>query len=247
MPKRKTSDWSPDNTLVLILGLGLDEWADEEDPNWGRHATMAEFFRQAGVPDDQLLFWEDEAGHPDRLRKKLPEFLQNSDEDTLFIFYYAGHGIHEEDDDFYFCHPHTDDWLSGPELFDIIEDNFEGWQVLLTADCCYSGAIAREVAERETDYGYAALTSSTSTISSTGNWTFSDCLLSALRGEATLDADGDGTISFQEVADHVVARMRDEEKQPADFQVNDGFESSFRLAIVKELNRARGATPKVPA
>jgi hypothetical protein len=228
-------DWSPANTLVLVLGLGLGDWADDANPDWRRHATLAEFFTRAGVPGDQLLFWEDEAGHPDRFREALPTFLQNSDEETMFIFYYAGHGSHDEGDDFYFCHPDTEDWVSRAELFTIVEENFNGWQVLLMADCCYSGSLAREIEGRETEYGYAALTSSTSDIESTGNWTFTDCVLAALRGESAIDADSNGAISFQELADHVVARMRDVEEQPADYQVNDGFDPSFRLALVKGL------------
>lgn len=238
-PPMAKKDWSPANTLVLILGLGLNDWADEDDPSWRRHATLARFFKKAGVPADQVLLWEDDDGDTEKLRENLPTFLQNSDENTMFIFYYAGHGSKEEDDDFYFCHPTAEEWVSRAELFQIIEDNFNGYQVLLMADCCYSGALAREVESRETEYYYAALTSATDDITSTGNWTFTDCILSALRGDASIDADNDGTISFQELADHIVKQMRDVEKQPADFQVNDGFDASFRLAVVKGLDRGK--------
>jgi hypothetical protein len=145
----------------------------------------------------------------------------------------------EEGDDFYFCHPTAEESISRAELFDMIEGNFNGYQVLLMADACHSGALAREVATRETEYYYAALASATSDVSSTGNWTFTDCILAALRGDARIDADADGTISFQELADHVIAQMRDVEEQPADYQVNDGFDASFRLSVVKGLGRGK--------
>ena len=47
-------DWKPSSTHVVILGLGLDDWADPDDPSWKRHETLAQLFKKAGVPDDQV-------------------------------------------------------------------------------------------------------------------------------------------------------------------------------------------------
>lgn len=233
-------DWKPRKTYVLILGLGLSDWEDPDDPTWRRHQTLAEYFLKAGVPEEQVLFWEDEEGTPEQVRTNLPAFLAETAEDSLFIVYYAGHGDPGEDEEFAFCHPdYDDDWNSGTELFDIIEENFWGSQVLILADCCYSGLLARLVEDREPEFGYGVLTSATADIESTGNWTFTDCILSALRGEADIDTDNDGAISFQELCDYVLTTMEEQEDQPADFSSTEYFDPSFRLATVKKPAFAR--------
>lgn len=229
-------DWDPENTYVLVLGLGLDEWADEDDPSWRRHASVARVFRKAGVPDEQVLFWEDRDGEPERMRKQLPKFLADTDEDSTFFFYYAGHGAldEESEDDFYFCHPTVeDDAIYGYELFDMIEEHFWGTQAIIWADCCYSGSLVEIALERDGDVSYGALTSATSDVESTGNWTFTDCLLAGLRGSSHVDGDEDGTIEFQELCDYVLETMEAEEDQPASYGETDDFDASFRLAIVR--------------
>lgn len=230
-------DWRPRDTYVLVLGLGLSDWEDPDDPHWRRHALLADFFRQAGVPEEQVLVWEDEAGHPDAMRENLPAFLANTREGALFFFYYCGHGY--MDDDFYFCHPETEDAVSSEELFGMIEENFWGSQAVLLADCCHSGALARAVEAREADVAYCALTSATDSVESTGNWTFTDCILAGLRGEHGMDRNGDGMISFQELAAYVIDRMKKVEEQPADHGHSEGFDPSFRLALVSRMAAPR--------
>lgn len=233
MPK---TDWNPRTTHVVILGLGLNDWADPDNPEWRRHATLAQAFRSMGVPSKQVHFWEDEEGTAAKMKRALPRILETMEEDSLFVFYYAGHGDldAEEEDEFYFVHPtEEDDTLYGSELLDMLEEHFEGARAVLFLDCCYSGWMARAVADLDTDGEYAALTSSTADIESTGNWTFTDCLLSALRGERGIDANHDGSISFKELAKHVTHQMRTVDQQPADYDHTEDFDPSFRLALVR--------------
>jgi uncharacterized caspase-like protein len=229
-------DWKPAHTYVLVLGLGLADWADPDDPSWERHRTIAEFFRDAGVPEEQVLFWEDDDGEPETMREKLPEFLANTSEESLFFFYYAGHGglDEENEDSFYFVHPTSEDAIYGYELFDMIEENFYGSQAVLLADCCYSGALVELAQEREGDVSYGALTSATSQITSTGNWTFSDCLLEGLHGSRKIDEDGDGSVTFQELSEYVMRRMKKDEKQAAEYGESGDFDPSFRLARARK-------------
>lgn len=234
-------DWRPRDTHVVIVGLGLEEWADPDDPTWRRHETLAKVFRKAGVPTEQVVLVEDDDATPEKLRELLPRVIGQVPDDGLFVFYYAGHGALDEDEGegeggFYFCHPTVeDDALYGHELMSMIEENLAWANVVLLADCCFSGSLARLLEGLETEGSYAALTSATDEVESTGAWTFTDCLLAALRGDASIDADADGTITFRELCDHVLEQMATVEQQPADYTHTSAFDPSFRLAVVKAL------------
>ena len=232
---RLKKDWNPKNTKVLILGLGLSEWDDPEDEIGHRDLVLHEFFKECGVPNKNNIHIRDDAGDSESLIDFLPDFLADSDEDTLFIFYYSGHGdlIEESelDYDLCFCHP-TEESFTLSDLVDAIEENFEGYDILLMADCCYSGNISRFAETVESEYNYAALASSLCTKSSTGEWTFTDCILEALKGEAQIDFDENGTISLQELADYVKEQMKEIEEQKSDFGYSEEFDVEMRLAIV---------------
>lgn len=233
-----TRDWNPKNTKVVILGLGLNDWDDPDDPIGHRDLVLHKFFKKAGVPDKNNVHIRDAKGDYDSIWNFLPDFLADSDEDTFFIFYYAGHGDLVEDSewdyDLYFCHPdeNKDSFTLG-DLMTAIEENFNGYNVLMLADCCYSGNIARLAAEYETDFYLAGLTSALSTILSTGSWTFTDCVLEALNGKAHIDKDDSGTISIKELAAYVKKQMRDVEEQKSDFGYGPEFDVEMCLAVVK--------------
>ena len=75
----------------------------------------------------------------------------------------------------------------------------------MLADCCHSGALYDECRRRNREDGdkelaYAALTSSYSHNTSTGNWTYSDSLLAGFRGEGQVDLNYDGVIELNELA-----------------------------------------------
>jgi Caspase domain len=229
-------DWNPNNTKVLILGLGLSDWDDPEDPVGHRDAVLHTFFKKAGIPDAQNVHFRDDEGDRDSLLAFLPDFLADSDEDTLFIFHYSGHGDVVADTsleyDLYFCHPESDS-LTLQDLYESIEDNFNGYHVLLMADCCHSGNIARFAATIDSEYYYAGLASALAENTSTGAWTFTDCILEAFRGNAMLDTDENNTISLRELAQYAKQEMREQESQKSDFGHSCDFDIGLRLAIVK--------------
>src|SRR2546421_12253066 len=91
--------------------------------------------------------------------------LVRAQEGDMLIFYFTGHGAQDEAGATYFANYDADGdnlaqtALSVKSIFNLIERNFKGTRVLLTADCCYSGALAVEAARRRTQIAYAVLTS----------------------------------------------------------------------------------------
>lgn len=229
-------DWNPKNTKIINLGLGLSDWEDPDDPIGHRDTVLHKFFKKSGVPDKNNLHLRDEKGDYDQLMEILPDFIADSNEDSFLIFYYAGHGGLVEDSeldyDLEFCHP-SENSFTFADLIDIIENNFEGWNVLFMIDCCYSGNIARFASESDSDYNYAGLTSSMSSETSTGAWTFTDCVLAALNGKAKIDADKDGDISLKELAAYIKSQMKEVDNQKSDFGFSENFDPEMRLAILK--------------
>lgn len=232
-------NWNPQNTKVFVLGLGLEHWDDPSDPIGHRDTILHQFFKNNGIPDNQNVHFRNKGGDRESILEFLPTFLQDSTEDTFFIFYYAGHGGEVEDSeneyDLYFCHP--SEYLQSftlKDLVEIIEGNFNGYNVLMIADCCYSGNLARFAKTAQTEYYYAALASALADEESTGAWTFTDCLLEALNGNAELDRDKDGTISLAELAKYIRKQMQEVDNQKSDFGHGENFDPAMRLATIQK-------------
>jgi hypothetical protein len=85
---------------------------------------------------------------------------------------------------------------------------------LFTADCCNSGTLAKEV-QKYKNRNYAALNSVVPTDVSTGNWTFSNALLYALKGKNFVDTDNNGKIQLGELSAYIDNEMAVVEGQKA--------------------------------
>jgi hypothetical protein len=115
-------------------------------------------------------------------------------------------------------------------VFDTIEKHFKGSTALLTADCCHSGGLAAEAAQRHGRVEYGVLTSAHVSSKSTGNWTFTQCLVDVLTGSPLADYDGNGKITFSEAARYCEEEMAFGESQISSSATVGGFGSNFILA-----------------
>ena len=113
-------DWDPETTSVFIVGIL--EW--ERSDLYGsfpdcmpdrRDQQLADFFREAGVPDDRLVYLQDSEATKKRIKKELGELLDETDEGETVIIYFAGHGYRDDDsgDTWFACYDAGDENESG--------------------------------------------------------------------------------------------------------------------------------------
>ena len=237
-------DWNPEKTTVFVVGLLEWEHADI----WGpfpecqkdrRDKQLVEHFRDAGVPEERIVYLCDSEATKSRIQQAFRKLLDKTADGDLLIFYFCGHGYHNTDTgQTYFANYDAgqDDesaW-NVANIFNTIEKQFHGSRALLMADCCHSGALFDGVRQhRDSRIKYAALTSSYCHNSSTGNWTFSDCLLAGLRGEAKVDLNEDGIIELDELAHYCELELAFVEEQKSMFAAAETFPHNAHLADVE--------------
>jgi hypothetical protein len=236
---RAEVDWHPERTWVFAVGVL--KWEDPEtwrgmanaEPN-RRDVELVQHFRKAGVADDHIVYLQDHQATRQKIQHEMTTLLGRARPNDVFIFYFTGHGFRDrKSQQVHFANYDATDgknaWLVH-SIYDTIEAHFQGSHVLLMADCCYSGALADEARGRKTRLGYACLCSSFSHNSSTGHWTFTDCLLAGLRGQSSVDLNGDGEIAVSEVGQYSELEMAFVERQKSVYDVNREFPLNWRMA-----------------
>jgi hypothetical protein len=225
--------WEPEKTWVFAVGViqfdnpKLTSWPDE-----GRvDARLMQVLRKRGVPEDQILFIKNEEATRKNIAQKLSPFLKRIGEDDTLIFYYAGHGGRDYTTPTRACTFMTYDtasrWAVG-SIFESVEKNFRGKQVIYTADCCHSGCLVEEAVRHQGRA--AALTSAHVASTSTGRWTFTRCLVEMFEGSPVFDVNSDGQITFAEASRYVTNEMAFAEGQYAAHGFSGGFPSDLVMA-----------------
>src|SRR3989442_10477840 len=198
----QTRDWQPQRTWVFVVGTLQWKHRDMFDsfPQKNRRdAQLVEFFRQQGVPSQQLVYLQDAQATTRQVKTAFAAFLAKAREGDLLFVYYCGHGYKSDDGrtTFFATYDAGDDtpgWSTDSIVRDI-EKYFKGSRAFLTADCCYSGSLAQQTQKLGHRVSYATLASASASHVSTENWTFTEMLLAALRGESFADLNGDGEIT----------------------------------------------------
>jgi len=227
--------WDPGKTWVFAVGVlnfdnpKLTTWPDE-----GRvDQVMIDAYRERGVPEEQIVFIKNADATKAEVTRRFAEFLRRAGNRDTLVFYYAGHGSRNFKDAArpvsFMTYDSNANW-STLEVLDAIRQNFNGTMALITVDCCHAGQIALDVARRNVRPRYGVITSSQASAKSTGNWTFTQCLVDALRGKAQLDFDGNGAITFAEVAKHCDLEMAFCENQRTGYFATGGFPQDLVLA-----------------
>jgi hypothetical protein len=225
--------WQPEHTWVFAVGvLNFDNSSLATWPDEGRmDAEMIRVMQKRGVPQSHIAFIKNEQATKENILRQFVPFLERAGADDTLVFYYAGHGGRNYSDPARTCTFVTYDtkstWTVG-SVFDTVQKHFHGAQTVYLADCCHSGSL---VAEAATHKGRTAVLASAHVAStSTGNWTFTRCLVEMFQGNPVLDFDGDGEITFAEAARYAEGEMSFIEGQHAAHSVSGGFPAGFAIA-----------------
>jgi hypothetical protein len=193
--------------------------------------------QKLGVPAENMALLLDEQATHAGLSAALEKIAQKAKAGSTLLFYYAGHGD-LKGGKISLCNydcagpKGTGKPLGVDEIGALLARSFKGKQVILMADCCYSGGL-KQTAEALHRAGIAAvsLTSASASNTSTLNWTFTQTVLDTLHGETLADTDGDGFITLRELADEVCRAMKFREKQFYGY-ANFGVKDTLRLGKV---------------
>lgn len=239
-------DWEPAKTWVFVVGTL--SWQDKEsfgsfEVKNRRDAELVRFFRDEGVPGEQIVYLQDRAATTANIEQSLKRLLSRTRPDDMLVLYYCGHGYKEERGAAYFASYDASDEVKDWPMASVpaaIEAGFKGSSALLLADCCYSGMLAKAVEKQHAGrVSLACLTSSSASQLSTGNWTFTEAILDGLRGLPGCDLDGDGDVTLQELAAYAAADMSFGEEQLASFAHTGDFTPDTVLAEAQAEKKER--------
>lgn len=240
--------WDPGKTLVFIVGTL--QWQNKEEfssfPLQNRRdAALADFFKKAGVPENKVVYLQDKAATLSTIRQSLNGLLKLSAPGDTLILYYCGHGypIEEGSEKIFFAS--YDAWVGDVEGWAVnkivskIEADFKGNRAILLVDCCHSGGLIDAVKEKGKRLSYACFVSSETDKSSTGNWTFTESVLSALRGEGPVDRDRNGWVSVEEMQGHLYSEMAFAEDQKSRNLLTGEWKTSDLMAAARKMRHPR--------
>lgn len=223
--------WQPARTWVFMVGLL--EWKDadtfESFPKENRRdIVLLDVLKKRGVPAAQIVYLQDRVATTARIKAEFQKFLLlPAPGDTIFV-YYEGHGYKTDDSRSYLVSYDVDDgpnpgW-SVASIPDTIEKYFKGSEAIIALDNCYAGTMANAVRRGKRRVSYAVLASSSASQASTGNWTFTEAIISAFRGDTVTDDNRDGVITFAELEANAEADMLFGEEQVASFAFTGSFD-----------------------
>lgn len=238
--------WEPARTFAFFVGLVEFENPSVYESFDVRERKDRELFERLigrGVPASQAVFLDLREATRASIEKRLAAMLARTRPGDLLWVHYSGHGTRLDDGRAFFAtYDATEDvstcW-SVASIVDAIERGHRGERALLSADCCHSGALAREAVARRGRVAYGCVTSSLAHESSTGAWTFTECLLDAVSGSIDLDLDRDGRVQLEELGRYAERELAFVEGQLTQFATTPNFPQGFVLAKSASTGVAR--------
>jgi hypothetical protein len=237
--------WNPQKTWVFFVGLL--SWEDSETfapfPEENRRdEILLNVLRERGVPESQIVFLKDKEATTERIETEFDSFLQKPKADDWVFVYFSGHGFKSEDNlTTYFASydaGKTDGWAVD-SITAAINRHFKGSTAILAGDNCFSGALAESVRASKSKISFAVLTSAHFNSYSTANWTFTESLIYAFRGDSFIDDDADGKVTFAELESNSAEDMLFAEEQLVEFAYTGTFDKQTIISDAKPKTSPR--------
>lgn len=236
------------NTYAVIAGVM--QWQNNALTPFSKFnrkdQELYDTLQKQGVPAANMALLLDEQSTHAKMCQALEDICKKAKPGATLLFYYAGHGTLTKAGKICLCNydfmpqKGKEKGLEVEEISSIVARAFKGKQVFLMGDFCYSGGL-KQTAEALQRAGVTAvsLTSASASNVSTLNWTFTQTILDALHGESLADADGDGVITLQELANDVARAMKFREKQMYGY-FNQGVQGTLPIAKVDPAKKLAG-------
>jgi len=232
---KAAATWNPKKTWVFFVGIL--EWQDPSNPSFPqknrKDVVLLDRLRSNGVPEEHIVYLSDRAATTANVKEQFESLLKKAAPDDWVFVYFAGHGNKTDDGRPYLITYDVTAEKPGWAFEDIpeaIEKNFAGSHAMIALDNCYSGAMTSAVRKGKRRVSYAVFASSLASQTSTGNWTFTESLISALSGAPLADLNHDGVITLSELGKNSEADMLFFEEQVATVAFTGSFDPEIIIA-----------------
>ncbi len=220
------------------------------NPNNRLDLKFSELLTGNGTSGENLSVLIDNKATLERIRKEIERLAAKAPADSIFLFYYTGHGLNENGQTYlanYDIDPNGPDGtgLTPQMVAESIASKFKGKTVLLFADCCYSGGL-EDAAAILGAKGYRVLMIASADRSniSTGSWQFTKSLIDCMNGYGLADGNADGWVSVDEMRKEIFEAMKFMESQKFGY-TNIGMSGNIRVSKVTNpfrIETSRGFT-----
>ena len=231
--------WEPSKTWVFFACLV--RWQDSKEfasfpEDVRKDGVFLDSLRAKGVPNEHIVYLKDEQATLSSVTSKFNEFLKKPGPNDWVIVYFEGHGYKDDDGTPYLATYDVNDdrHITGWKMDAVpasIERNFRGNRAVIVLDNCYSGAMDDAVKKTRRRVSYAIFASSLASQESTGNWTFTESLISSFKGSPIADANHDGVVTFAEMGKHSEDDMLFGEEQLATIDFTGDFDPQTVIAM----------------
>jgi hypothetical protein len=228
-----TSRWNPQKTRAFIVSIAKFEGKKKPDFSIEDRLdpALAETLIKRGVPAANITHLQDKDASAANLQAKFSQCLRASQPGEQLIFYFGSHGDYTANrDEFWFSA--YDDVLPFAWAFESIEKEFKGSEALLFPDTCYSGGMVEMIATRPKRIAYAGLSSTHAHNIAWNDWSFVDCIIRSMTGDACMDFDRDGQVDWQDLCHFTERRMAYLADGKPIFTTSNGFNPRLLLSEV---------------